>query len=225
MHYNYSVSLVTKCLENPLLFISTLPDRNMPLMEADTANQGCLPFCKLHSSSLTVTSGLHVHYIWHHRSLRRTGKGSLHVIIMQSQDSEIAHILKLHKTYTSQLAIHLRLAVVFWVPTKPAVHTCFTHPMHNAHGHMAWCPVSLAHGVVSRNWIMSNMKFNQTQCKTTLDKTLKRFLIWLCSELLVCTGNKESLSQASICVRTLSLHGLWLLFDSAVVLCYFIGSY
>ena len=144
MHYNHSVLLVTKCLENPLLFISTLPDRNMPLMEADTANQGCLPFCKLHSSSLTVTSGLHVHYIWHHRSLRRTGKGSLHVIIMQSQDSVIAHILKLRKTYTSRLAIHLRLAVVcivFWVPTKSAVHTCFTHPMHmhNAHSHTgAW---------------------------------------------------------------------------------------
>ena len=32
----------------------TLPDRNMPPMEADAAYQGCLPSCELHSRSLTV---------------------------------------------------------------------------------------------------------------------------------------------------------------------------
>ena len=145
MHYNYSVSLGTKCLENPLLFISTLPDRNMPLMEADATNQGCLPFCKLHSRSLTVMSGLHVHvHMTSQISQAYWQRQIAHVIIMQSQDSVIAHILKLRKTYTSRLAIHLRLAVVcivFWVPTKSAVHTCFTHPMHmhNAHSHTgAW---------------------------------------------------------------------------------------
>ena len=48
-----SVSLSTKLLENlPLLanaqHHSTLPDRNMPPMEADTAYQECLPSYELH---------------------------------------------------------------------------------------------------------------------------------------------------------------------------------
>ena len=53
-----------------------LPDRNMPPMEADTTYQGCLPSCKLHmhSRSLTVrcTSEVESLYITHsnHKILR-----------------------------------------------------------------------------------------------------------------------------------------------------------
>ena len=83
----------------------TFPDHNMPPMEADTAYQGCLKSCNLHSRSLAVG----------HTGGPCTGACNLEIVHTcyvtsrlpaQSQDSEnaqrnleIAQILRLHGTY------------------------------------------------------------------------------------------------------------------------------
>ena len=68
--HNYSVSLDMKHLKNSPLLINTQHYSSRRNMEADATYQGCLPSCKLHIHSRSLT-------------FRRTGKVEIRRLRMQ----------------------------------------------------------------------------------------------------------------------------------------------